>query len=117
MSAADIRTDLAEAVTAAGEGLSCTPYYRQSLKPGDGFVRLESRKRDTSGIGYVDTWQIWMAIPQDVVQAEKWLDTSMPIIAVALEPLLWVTTITPSTLSLDTVQTNGVIFEGTRESD
>ena len=117
MGSAAFRTELAQAVTDAGAAFSCTPYYRQSLKPGDAMVRLDARARDRSGVGYVDTWQVWMAIPQDVTQAEKWLDTNIPVITAALEPLLWVSTITPSTLQVGSQQTNGVIFEGTRESE
>ena len=111
-----VRTAIAAAANGV-DGINCMPNYRQSTKLGDACVRLEGRRRDASGVGYVDTWQVWVAIPQDVVQAEKWIDDHTAPLTAALEPLLWVTSITPVTLQYDTQKTNGVIFEGTRESD
>ena len=116
MSAA-ARAELADAVSAV-TGVNCKPYYRQSLKPGDAFVKLASRSRSANGIGYVATWQIWLALPQDLVAAEKWLDEHGPAIEAALERefIGGVRTVTPADLIVGAgTATNGVIYEGARE--
>ena len=112
---AETRTEFAAAVTGVA-GISCTPNYRQSLKPGDAFVRLGVRRRDGSGLAYADTWQVWLALPQDVATAEKWLDEHIDEISEALRPLLNLNTITPAELALGGNTVPGVIFEGIREA-
>lgn len=110
-----------EAIAAAASsvaGVKCTPYYRQSLKPGDACVRLQVRTRSANGFGYVDTWQVWLALPQDVAAAEKWLDQHGPALVEALDPefIGGVQTITPAELVLGNGHTtNGVIYQGPRE--
>lgn len=110
-----------EAIAAAASsvpGVTCTPYYRQSLKPGDACVRLQVRTRAANGFGYVDTWQVWLALPQDVAAAEKWLDEHGHALTEALKPefIGGVQTVTPAELVLGTgAATNGVIYQGARE--
>lgn len=100
------------------DGISVTPYYRQSLKPGDGFVRLGQRGRDGSGIGFLDTWEIWLAVSQDVASAEQWLETNLDDLLVSLGSALYVTTVTPTELVIGTggASIPGVIIAGTREA-
>lgn len=114
MSNAATRAALA-AAAATVEGINCTAYYRQSLAPGDAFVRLSSRTRSENGFGFMDTWQIWLALPQDAVAAEKYLDSHVGEITAAISAEVIVTTVTPSELVLGANSVNGVIFEGVRE--
>ncbi|HEY0889655.1 MAG TPA: hypothetical protein VGE38_08605 [Nocardioides sp.] len=108
-----------QAIAAAANtvtGISCTPYHRQSLKPGDGCVRLANRKRSATGFGYVDTWQVWVALAQNVADAEKWLDDHTTELADALEAEISVQSITPAQLQIGAgAAVNGVIVEGARE--
>ncbi|HWI43265.1 MAG TPA: hypothetical protein VNS81_06565 [Nocardioides sp.] len=99
-------------------GVNCSPYYRQSLDPGDACVRLSVRTKASNGFGYVDTWQVWLALPQDVEDAEKWLDDRGAEVVAALNPefIGGIRTITPAELVLGGgTATNGVIYEGARE--
>lgn len=110
MSARDELAFAANAVT----GVSVTGHYRQSLKPGDGFVKWNGRNRDDSGLGWMDSWQVWLALPQDVRSAEEWLTEHLePLIAV-LDDVIIVTAATPAELVLGAKPTNGLIIEGTR---
>lgn len=114
---AESRTALAAAASTV-TGVKCSPYYRQSLKPGDACVRLSVRTKAANGFGYVDTWQVWLALPQDVTAAEKWLDDRGAEVLAALNPefLGGVRTVTPAELILGSGHpTNGVIYEGARE--
>lgn len=114
-------TEDREAIATAAStvtGVKCSPYYRQSLKPGDACVRLQVRTRSANGFGYVNTWQVWLALPQDVAAAEKWLDTHSDALeeALAREFIGGVQTITPAELVLGNgATTNGVIYQGARE--
>lgn len=108
------RTDIAEAASLVA-GVSVTPYFRQSLKSGDGFVRLASRARGDNGFGWVDTWEVWLAIPQDVVAAEKWLEANLQDLIDELDDELVVTNAAPAELALPGGVINGLIIAGTRE--
>lgn len=114
---AEARTAIADAASSV-VGVNCRPYYRQSLKPGDACVRLSVRNKAANGFGYVNTWQVWLALPQDVAAAEKWLDEHGPALEAALERefLGGIRTVTPADLILaGGTATNGVIYEGARE--
>lgn len=95
--------------------LNVTPYYRQSLTPGHGFVRLANKARSTDGFGFMDTWEVWLALPQDIPTAEKWLENNTDALIAALAPLMVITTITPSELVLDANSVPGVVIAGARE--
>ena len=113
----EARTAIAAAASTV-DGVKCTPYYRQSLKPGDACVRLQVRTKASNGFGYVDTWQVWLALPQDVAAAEKWLDDHGADVLAALNPefIGGIQTVTPAELVLGSgASTNGVIYQGARE--
>ena len=105
------RADIAAAASLPGVS-KVSEYYRQSLKPGDGFVRLAQRERDSSGFGWMDKWEVWLSIPADFVAAEKWLDQNLDALTDALNSVVVVTTVTPSELVLGSSTVNGVIFAG-----
>lgn len=108
------RTEIAAAASAV-VGLNVSPNFRQSLKSGDGFVRLASRVRGDNGFGWIDTWEVWVALPQDVVAGEKWLETNLQDLMDALDEELVVTSAAPAELALPQATVNGLIVAGTRE--
>ena len=107
------RDELATVATAL-DGINVTAHYRQSLKPGDGFVKWNGRDRDDSGLGWIDTWQVWVALPQDIGAAETWITDHLGALIEAVDDVLVVTSIIPRELLLGTKPTNGLIIEGTR---
>lgn len=80
---ASVRAAIAAAV-ATVPGLSCTPYFRQTTKPGDAMVRLEAMTRSANGFDFVLTWQVLLVLPSDIVAAEKYLDAHAPALLEAL---------------------------------
>lgn len=112
MNAGD-RTEIAAAVNATGL-VKVAAYYRQNIKPGDGFVTWVAQAIGEDGIGFVDTWQVWVALAKSVADAEKWLDTNLTTLRDALDTELTVTTIRAGELPLGANTVNGVILEGAR---
>lgn len=111
------RDDIAAALTATGR-VKVTPHHRQSLRPGDGCVRFAGMTAASNGFGFVTTWEVWIAIPQEVKAGELWLEANLPALLTALEPEVIVTNVTPVELALGGPNTtNGVILEGAREAD
>lgn len=92
-----------------------TPYHRQSLKLGNGFVRLASRVRGDNGFGWVDTWEVWLALPQNVPDAERWLEEHLGDLMAGIDTELVVTSAAPAELALPNAVVNGLIIAGTRE--
>lgn len=112
MSAA-ARTAIATAASAV-EGVNCTPYYRQTTKPGDALVRLDRTFRDDTHFGFMAVWQVVVILPQDLATAEKWLDEHMDSIVEELSEVVVITTVTPQQLALDTGLVPCVVIEGNR---
>lgn len=110
----EARSDIAAAINFAW--LDVTAEYRQSLAPRSGFVKWSGRNRDDSGLGWIDTWQIWIALPQDVKTAEQWLSEHMEELLDAVHGELVITGAFPAELVLPGGTTNGLIIEGTRAS-
>jgi hypothetical protein len=107
------RSEIATAASTV-EGFTVTPEYRQTLKPGEGFVKWSGRARDDSGLGWIDTWQVWIAFPQVITESEKWLTDHLDALVAAIDTELVVTTATAADLILGSTATNGLIIEGTR---
>lgn len=110
---AEVREKIAAAASAV-EGVNCTPYFRQSTKPGDAMVRLDRMVRDESGFAYMVTWQVVVMLPQDIATAEKWLDANTTLLIEAISEELVVTTVTPQQMALDTGVVPCVLIEGNR---
>lgn len=107
------RDDIAAALSAI-DGVNVTPYYRQATKPGEGFVWFASSTTGSSNKNYdqVVTYQVRIAIPQDVAGGEKWITDKTPAILGALEAVrLRVRNILPADISLESGTVNGVVFE------
>lgn len=109
------RDELAAAVNTVA-GVTCKPYPNQNLAPGQGFVRRGLRAPDASGLpgAWLDTWEVWIALSQDIASAEKRLDELLDDLAAALRPHLHLTAITPSELVVGASSVPGVILAGVR---
>jgi hypothetical protein len=115
MSAAD--RDLIATVASTVEGVNVAAYFRQTTKPGDGMVRLDRMFPDSSGVGFMNTWQVVVMLPQDLASAERFLESIIPGLLAALDPVLALTSVTPGQLSLDTGLVPCVFIEGARGAD
>jgi hypothetical protein len=109
-----VRTEISAAANSVA-GVRCLPWYRQATKAGEAMVRLDRIEYPNSlaGLCY---WQVLVIMPQDVGQAEKWLEARADALVDALAETMAVDTLTPQELVLD----NGtklpvVVIAGTRE--
>lgn len=104
---------IASAISGA-EGVSVTPYYRQSMKAGDGCVRLAQRNRAENGFGYMNVWQVWLSLPQDIATAEQWVEQNLDGLIEAVNTELLVTSVTPVDQMPGSNGIPGLIIEGSR---
>ncbi|HET6874649.1 MAG TPA: hypothetical protein VFH70_07715 [Acidimicrobiales bacterium] len=110
------RDELATAATATGL-VNIGPHYRQTLRPGEGFVRWAQRVRPGNGLGWIDTWEVWVALSQDNETAERWLDTNLAAVVAAVETEATVTGVSANVLGLGgSNNTNGIIITAARGS-
>ncbi|RYB91002.1 hypothetical protein EUA93_18885 [Nocardioides oleivorans] len=108
------RDDIAAAATGSLD-VTIYPEYRQTLQAYTGFVKWNGRARDDSGLGWIDTWQVWFALPQDVRTAEQWLADRLDDLLGAISTELVITNVVPADLVLGGGgSTNGLIIEGAR---
>lgn len=114
MSAA-VRAALAAAASSV-EGIHCSPYFRQTTKPGDAMVRLD-QINIPNPFGGITTWQVLVVLPQDIETAEKYMDDKVPLLFEALSNEAVVRKATPQELVIDTGRVPVVVIELTRESD
>lgn len=110
-----VRDDIAAAASQTAD-VEIVSYYRQTLTSGYGFVKWARRDRDDSGLGWIDTWQVWVGLPQDVKASEKWLEGHLAELVSNVDEELVVTVVSPAELVLDGGSTNGLIIEGTRSA-
>lgn len=107
------REDIATAASSV-PGCTVTPYYRQTMTPGQGCVRFAQAVPGSNGFGYVHTMQVWLALSQDIATAEQWTEDNLPALLDALKRE-WHTT---SVTFIDSLPgANGVpalVIEGTR---
>lgn len=108
-----VRDDLAAAATVESV-TNVTPYYRQVAKPGEGMVRLDRITRDSTGLGYMATWQIAVFLPQDQAAAERWLEDNLTTLVDAVSEQLVVTSATPSQIPIDSGTVPALVIEGAR---
>lgn len=116
MSAPAAREAIAAAMNATGL-VKVSPTYRQSVKAGDGLVRFSSLGPTSNRFGHMVTWQVWLALPQDVKAAETWLETHLTALVAAFEIECALLSVTPAELIFGANTVNGVIFEGARAAD
>ena len=109
-----------EAIAAAAntvDGVNVTAHYRQSTKAGDGFVALSRGDRGSNGIGFMNKWEVFVALPQDMQAAEKRLDVLLNPLVTALSSELVVTGFYPTDLTLGSGSLPCVVIEGSRARD
>lgn len=115
------RDAIAAAINAAnipgvqGSTVNVTAKYRQTLGPYEGFVRLSRTAIDDTRLGFMDTWQVWLALPQDVASAEDWLEAHRYELLAAVNTEAIALDLTPSILLLDTNSVPGLIITAARE--
>lgn len=110
------REDIANALTATGL-VDVSPYYRQSLKAGDGFIRWVSTAQDSRfAKAWVDSVEVWIALPQDLKAAEQWLDAHRADLLTALATQVVVTGATANELvtAANAPGIPGIVLAGTR---
>lgn len=108
------RTDLATAASSVA-GVKVTPYYRQNLTPGNGFVRLGAKNKPSNGFGWLDTWEVWIAVPSNIEDAEKWIESKSGTLLDALEAEMLVQSLTPMELTIGSITSPGIVVSGVRE--
>lgn len=111
-----VRTDLATAASSVAD-VTVTAYYRQSLRPGHGFVKWNGHTPSRNGFGYMASWQVWIAVPQDVKAAEQWVEAHLTPLLEALADELTITAAQPLEFLLDAQPVNGLVITGARGAD
>lgn len=96
-------------------GVTCTPYFRQTTKPGDAMVRLGRIDYPMPRLPGSVTWQVVLILPADVAAAEKSLEDTIPALVAALSNEMIVQSVTPTTLVVETGTVPTVFVEGSRE--
>lgn len=111
-------TDKAEIVAAANTvpGVNASTTWRQMTKPGNGSVLFSGVARADNGFGWIATWTLTIAIPQDLRAAETWLDEHTAPLIDAIDGIaLVITTVDAQTLILpDTNAIYALVITGTR---
>lgn len=110
-------TEIREAIAAAAssvDGVKCSPWFRQTTKPGSAHVTYGRSFRDESGFGFMNVWQVLVVLPQDIAAAEKWIAAKGDALLEALGEPLVVTGMSPQRLALDTDSVPCVVIEGNR---
>lgn len=109
-----VREDLAAAASSV-DGITGHPYFVQTTTPGHAFVRLE-RIDYPNAFGGVVRWNVVLILPQDLGQAERFLEDKVPAIREAVGEHLVVTSVQPQRLELAGVGVVPVAFvNGHRE--
>jgi hypothetical protein len=98
MSAA-IRAAIAAAANTV-TGIDVDPYFTTVTKPGAGCVRLDHTDYPNR-LGGVDFWQVIVRLPQDLAEAEKFMDTIRLPLHDAIEAELSITLIGPQQVVFD----------------
>lgn len=112
---AEVRAELAAAADSLAS-VRCRPYYTQDTRPGAAFVRLE-RVEYPNPFGGVAHWQIVVVLDQDLATAEKFIESQLPALVEALQPVLVVTSATPQRMEFpDAGALPCVFINGHREA-
>lgn len=109
---ATLRAALAVAVDEVLGPKRCSPYFRQSARPGDAWVSLARLDRDDTGFGYMAGWEVRVALAQDLAAAERWVDEHLDDVVEAVERHLVVTAAVMVTFVMDGGNVPGLAIEG-----
>lgn len=110
------RTELAGAADQV-EGLTAHPYVTGDTEPGTVWVRLE-RIEYPNPFGGIAYWNVVLVLPQDLAEAEQYLEATLPQLKASLEPHLVITSVTPQRIEIPGVGILPCAFvNGHREQD
>lgn len=116
MSATAIRQAIATAANTVA-GISCQPYFVQTLEPGAAMVRLE-RVEYPNPFGGICHWNVIVLLPQDQAAAEQYVDDKVPAVRDAVGQHLVVTQVQPQRLDVPGVGILPCVFiNGHREEE
>lgn len=116
MNEALIRARIADAASTV-DGVTVSPWFNQTTKPGSGYVRFD-RVAYPNKFGGTVTWQVFVILPPDLAQAEKWLSENITDLYEAINPEIAVQSIAPVQLALGDVGTvPAVVIQGQREQE
>jgi hypothetical protein len=96
---AAVRAAIAAAATTV-TGIKVEPYFTPVTKPGAGCVRLD-RTDYPNRLGGVDFWQVIVRLPQDLAEAEKYMDANRLLLYEAVSAEIVVTAIAPQQVIFD----------------
>lgn len=110
------RSDLASAASAV-EGITAHEYVVGQTDPGTVYPRLD-RVEYPNAFGGVAHWSVVLVLPQDLAEAERYVETKLPALKAALDPYLVITAVLLQRLQLDGIGVLPVAFiNGHREAD
>lgn len=116
MTRAEDREAIAEVCNTV-EGITVSPQYSTVTKPGTGMVRWSGLIRDR--VSGLNSWQIVLWLSTDFGAAERFVDTTVPLVLDALrdsEVLFPDLRVSPlSIVTPDGADVAAVVIEGTRE--
>jgi hypothetical protein len=113
---AQAREALADAINEV-PGFNCSPWFRQTTKPGDAVVQWGGARRPDNGFGYINRWEVVVILPQDIAASEKYVAENLPSLLEAASTQMVITNVTPNQLALDTGVVPCVVIEGNREME
>lgn len=112
---AEIREAIAAAASTV-EGVNVSPWYRQSVKAGDGCVRYD-RTNYPDPFGGLVTWQVVITLPSDLAAAEKWIAAHGSDLRTAVSEELMVRSMTAVQLAIDSGTVPSIVIEGQRAEE
>lgn len=93
-----VRVEIADAASTV-DGITAHPYFKQGSHPGHTFVRID-RIEYPNPFGGVCFWSVIVVLPSDMEQAEKFIETKVPLIRAAIDPHLAITEVVPQRLNI-----------------
>lgn len=110
------RTDLVAAADTVA-GIRAYEYVVGATDPGTVYPRLD-RIEYPNAFGGVAHWSVVLVLPQDLAEAERYVEDMLPALKAALDPHIVITAVVLQRLQLDGVGTLPVAFiNGHREAD
>ena len=110
------REDIAYAASEV-PGITGHPYVVGDTDPGTVYPRID-RIEYPNPFGAVVHFNVVLVLPQDLAEAERYLEENLPDLKAALEPHLVLTTVQPQRLDIPGVGVLPVAFiNGHREAD
>ena len=111
---ADVRAALATAADSVLGADRCSAYYRQTARPGDAWVSWSRMDRDSTGFGFMESYEVRVVLPQDLGAAEAWADENTAALVEALSADLTITAAAMVTLVMDAGNIPGLVVTGVR---